>query len=314
MPDSYAIGKLARLSGVTVKTIRFYSDEGLLPPSGLTEAGHRRYDETDLARLQLIRSLRELGVDLPTISAALSDRGELGSLLSAHIRTLETRVRGLQRQLVVLRAAGDSPSPATVRRVQALAQLDASERRALLDRFWDRVSGDAPSEGAARLRRLGTVDLPDDPTLEQLDAWIELAELVADEDFQRTTRRNAEWLPNAVKRGLDTGEVQAGTQKALGIARDLRAKRVHSGHRTAEAAARALVAGYARALRREPDAAFAAWLLEQHDSHTDPRAARYWELVATITGRVPTPDQAMEMSLYPWIIEALRAMVARRGT
>jgi DNA-binding transcriptional MerR regulator len=312
MPASYAIGQLARLSGVPVKTIRFYSDEGLLPPSGRTEAGHRRYDETDLARLQLIRSLRELGVDLPTISAALSDHGELGSLLGAHIRTLETRVRGLQRQLAVLRAAGDSPSPATVRRVQALAQLDASERRALLDRFWDRVSGDAPSEGTARLRRLGTVDLPDDPTPEQLDAWIELAELVADEDFQQTTRRNAEWLPNAATDGMDMQRLQVGMQEAVAQARQLRTDELAADHPQAEPAARALVAAYAAALRREPDAAFAAWLLEQHDQHTDPRAARYWELVGIITDRVPTAEHQAEIGIYPWLIEALRAMVVRR--
>jgi DNA-binding transcriptional MerR regulator len=313
MPHSYAIGHLSRLSGVPVKTIRFYSDEGLLPPSGRTHAGHRRYDETDLARLQLIRSLRELGVDLTTISAALSDHGELGSLLSAHIRTLETRVRGLQRQLVVLRAAGDSPSPATVRRVQALAQLDASERRALLDRFWDRVSGDVPSEGAARLRRLGTIDLPDDPTPEQLDAWIELAELVADEDFQETTQRNAAWLPNAATNGLDMQRLQVGMQEAVAKARQLRTDEVAAGDPQAEPAARAVVAAYATALRREPGHEFARWLLQQHDEHTDPRAARYWVLVGIITDQVPTAEQRAEIGIYPWLIEALRAMVGRRG-
>jgi DNA-binding transcriptional MerR regulator len=311
MPQTYSIGELARLSGVPVKTIRFYADEELLRPSGRTPAGHRRFDETDLARLQLIRSLRELGVDLATIKAALADHGELGSLLGAHIRTLETRIRGLQRQLAVLRAAGQSPSPATVRRVQALAQLDASERRALLDRFWDRVSGDVPSDGVARLRRLGTVDLPDDPTPGQLDAWIELAELVADEDFQATTRRNAEWLPNAARDGLDMARLQAGLRSAVARARPLAADGVAPAAKEAEQAAHAFVAAYADALGRSPDAAFARWLLQMHDKHTDPRAARYWELVGIITNRVPTPEQRREIGTYPWLIEALRALVAR---
>jgi DNA-binding transcriptional MerR regulator len=308
---TYSIGRLARLSGVPIKTIRYYADEGLLPPSGRTPAGHRRFDEADLARLQLIRSLRELGVDLLTIRSALAGHAELGDLLSAHIRTLETRIRGLQRQLVVLRAAGESPSPATVRRVQALAQLDATERRAFFDRFWDRVSGDAPSEGAARLRRLGTVDLPDDPTPEQLDAWIELAELVADEDFQATTQRNAEWLPNAAKGGVDMARLQAGMGEAIAAARPLVAAGLEPTSPEADAAAQALVAAYAGALDRQPDAGFARWLLEKHDQHTDPRAARYWELVAIVTDRVPTEEQRREIGLYPWVIEALRAMVAR---
>ena len=307
----YSIGQLARLAGVPIKTIRFYADEGLLPPSGRTPAGHRRFDEADLARLQLIRSLRELGVDLPTIKSALAGHAALGDLLAAHIRTLETRIRGLQRQLVVLRAAGDSPSAATVRRVQALAQLDATERRALFDRFWDRVSGDVPSDGAARLRRLGTVDLPDDPTPEQLDAWIELAALVADEDFQATTQRNAEWLPNAAKDGVDMARLQDGMSQAVESARPLVLAGVEPTVPEAEKAAQALVAAYAAALDRQPDAAFAHWLLAKHDAHTDPRAARYWELVGIVTNRVPTEEQRREIGLYPWLIEALRAMVAR---
>ncbi|HET6744282.1 MAG TPA: MerR family transcriptional regulator [Candidatus Limnocylindria bacterium] len=311
MPETYPIGQLARLSGVPVKTIRYYADEGLLPPSARTPAGHRRFDEADLARLQLIRSLRELGVDLPTIKAVLAGHAELGSLLGAHIRTLETRVRGLQRQLVVLRAAGDSPSPATVRRVQALAQLDATERRGLFDRFWDRVSGDTPSEGATRLRHLGTVDLPDDPTPDQLDAWIELAELVADEDFQATTQRNAEWLPNAAKDGVDMARLQEGMGQAVATARPMVVTGLEPTSPEADAAAQALVAAYAAALGREPDADFARWLLEMHDAHTDPRAARYWELVGIITNRVPTEEQRREIGLYPWLIEALRAKVAR---
>jgi DNA-binding transcriptional MerR regulator len=314
MTTGYAIGRLARLSGVPVKTIRFYSDEGLLPPRGRTDAGHRRYDDADLAKLQLIRSLRELGVDLDTIRQALAGHADLGSLLGAHVRTLETRIRGLQRQLVVLRAAGDSPSAATVRRVQALADLDAAERRALLDRFWDRVAGEAPSQGAAHLRRLGTVELPDDPTPKQLDAWIELAALVGDEDFQATTRRNAEWLANVADGPLDLTHLQDGTRKAFETARQLRATGVGAEDPAAMPAARALVDGYARALGRTPDAAFARWLLERHDAHTDPRAARYWQLVATITGRLPTAEEQEQISTYPWVIEALRATVAREAT
>ncbi len=62
--DGYRIGELARLSGLSVKTIRFYSDRGLVPPAERTGAGYRVYDERALARLELIRALRELGASL----------------------------------------------------------------------------------------------------------------------------------------------------------------------------------------------------------------------------------------------------------
>jgi hypothetical protein len=59
------------------------------------------------------------------------------------------------------------------------------------------------SEATARLRELGTPELPADPTGEQLDAWLELAELAADEDFQRTTRANTLWGAEAVGGAFD---------------------------------------------------------------------------------------------------------------
>src|SRR5438309_9753463 len=139
---TYPIGRLAELSGVPIKTIRYYSDAGILPPSGRTDSRHRRYTDADLARLQLVRSLRELEIDLDTIRRLLDRRAELGDILAAHAATLETRIGSLRRQLAVVRAAAASPSPATVRRVHALSRLEAAERRRLLDRFWDRATGD----------------------------------------------------------------------------------------------------------------------------------------------------------------------------
>jgi MerR family regulatory protein len=53
-----SIGEVARLTGLPVKTIRYYSDIGLVAASSRTDAGYRRYDEAGLARLELIRALR----------------------------------------------------------------------------------------------------------------------------------------------------------------------------------------------------------------------------------------------------------------
>ena len=211
----YPIGRLAELTGLPVKTIRFYSDEHLLPRPARTDAGHRRYSEADLARLQLIRSLRDLGLDLPTIRRVLDGHSDIGDVLAAHATTLETRIRGLQRRLVVLRAAATSPSEDTVRRVQQLAKLDAAERRQLLDHFWDRaLDGVAiDDETASRFRNMGSPELPAEATPAQLDAWLELAELATDEDFQATTRRNASWAPQAAATDYDPNAFRAGYEQ-----------------------------------------------------------------------------------------------------
>jgi DNA-binding transcriptional MerR regulator len=200
--EVFSIGRLAAVTGLPVKTIRFYSDAGLLPPSARTEAGHRRYTVTDVARLQLVRTLRDLDVPLEAIGRLLAGRRELGELLAAHVHALEARDRALHRQVGVVRAAAASPTAATLRRVHALSRLEAAERGRLLDRFRDRVTAGLAGGGAVdRLRDAGTPELPDDPTPEQLDAWLELAEPAADEDFLRTTRENARWGARAVGDG-----------------------------------------------------------------------------------------------------------------
>jgi DNA-binding transcriptional MerR regulator len=76
------IGRLAELTGVPVRTIRFYSDTAVdgsvLPePAGRTAASYRLYPIEAAARLELIRTLRDLGVGLPTVARVLARTGAL---------------------------------------------------------------------------------------------------------------------------------------------------------------------------------------------------------------------------------------------
>src|SRR3954454_12365412 len=116
---TYTIGQLAALAGLPVKTIRFYSDSGVLPASR-SPPGHRRYAEDALARLHLVRSLRDLDLDLPTIKHVLEGRRDLSGVLAAHVAALETRIQALRRQVVVLRAVAGHPDEAARRRVHQL--------------------------------------------------------------------------------------------------------------------------------------------------------------------------------------------------
>jgi len=303
---NYPIGRLAELSGVPIKTIRYYSDVGILPPSGRTDSRHRRYTEADLARLQLVRSLRELDVDLDTIRGLLDRRADLGALLAAHAATLETRIRSLRRQLAVVRAAVASPSPATVRRVHALARLEAADRRRLLERFWDRATLGVPLDPAvaARFRAAGTPELPDDPTPDQLDAWLELAELAADEDFAAATRANAIWFWDLAGEGFDAGGWHAANGRAMELAAAAVAAGLPpDGPEGAEAAA-VLAGAYAAMLGREDGPAFRAWLLDRFAAHHDPRAERYWELVARIQGSGSLDRGAADA--FEWLVGAIR--------
>ncbi|MGC2999304.1 MerR family transcriptional regulator [Streptomyces sp. G35A] len=70
---SYSVGQVAGFAGVTVRTLHHYDDIGLLVPSERSHAGHRRYSDADLDRLQQILFYRELGFPLDEVAALLDD-------------------------------------------------------------------------------------------------------------------------------------------------------------------------------------------------------------------------------------------------
>jgi DNA-binding transcriptional MerR regulator len=75
-----SIGELARLTGLPVRTFRYYSDIGLAPEADRSPAGCRRYDEAALARIELVRTLRDLGLDLATIRQVLDRQAGLAEV------------------------------------------------------------------------------------------------------------------------------------------------------------------------------------------------------------------------------------------
>ncbi|MFJ8720278.1 MerR family transcriptional regulator [Streptomyces sp. NPDC004279] len=70
---SHSVGQVAGFAGVTVRTLHHYDEIGLLVPGERTHAGHRRYGDADLDRLQQILFYRELGFPLEEVAALLDD-------------------------------------------------------------------------------------------------------------------------------------------------------------------------------------------------------------------------------------------------
>lgn len=70
---NYTVNKLAVLSGVTVRTLRFYDQIDLLKPASVAENGYRSYQEKELLKLQQILFFREVGFELKDIKAILAD-------------------------------------------------------------------------------------------------------------------------------------------------------------------------------------------------------------------------------------------------
>jgi len=102
----YSSGDLARATGNTVRTIRFYEEQGLLHPDEVSEGGHRRYNEEALERLRLIADLRELGLPLSEIRAVLDLRAGCTTAAEFAVRfeqVLVSHIEQAQRRLDRLR-------------------------------------------------------------------------------------------------------------------------------------------------------------------------------------------------------------------
>lgn len=86
---AWSIAQVARMSGVTSRTLRHYDAIGLLKPAYVAPNGYRQYEERQLLRLQQILVLRELGVGLPEIAEAVdSEPDTLAALRRHHVRLL----------------------------------------------------------------------------------------------------------------------------------------------------------------------------------------------------------------------------------
>ncbi|MFF4495433.1 MerR family transcriptional regulator [Streptomyces sp. NPDC001546] len=94
----YSVGQVAGFAGVTVRTLHHYDEIGLLSPSGRSGAGHRRYDDADLDRLQRILFYRELGFPLDEVAVLLDDpRSDPREHLRRQHALLTDRIARLQQ-------------------------------------------------------------------------------------------------------------------------------------------------------------------------------------------------------------------------
>ncbi|GAA4836724.1 MerR family transcriptional regulator [Saccharopolyspora rosea] len=305
----YTIGELARRTGLSVKTIRFYSDSGVVPPADRTPVGYRLYDVVAVSRLELVRTLRELGAGLPEVRRVLAAETTLAKLAERHLELLERQLRVLQTRRAVLRAVVKlDRSTEEVRLMHKLAQLSDEERNRLIDEFWDEVSADLTvTPGFTEWMRSAKPKLPDDPSAEQVAAWIELAELVQDPDFRQATRAmyedHARRLAAGERLGVPSCDAVERWQAVLDEAHAAaEAEHAPTGPRGRELADR-LIALATEQSGEQDSPEHRRRLADGFAGHDD-RMSRYWELLAAING---WPVRRTTERSTRWLAEALRA-------
>ncbi|MEO3815356.1 MerR family transcriptional regulator [Plantactinospora sp. B24E8] len=295
--EHLTVGQLAARTGVPARTIRFWSDAGVLPPAGRSPAGHRRYAPSAVDTLDLVRTLRELGIGLTAVRRVLSGQAALAEVANRQVAVVDVELRILRLRRTVLRAvARRGPTEEEISLMHRLARLSAPERQQLIDTFVDRAFADVDDQDAevvAGWMRELPPTLPDEPTPEQVDAWMELAELVADEEFQATVRRLV--LAGGVDNRLDFGlHVRSAVLRYAGRA-------VDEGIAPQSSAGSVLLARIVPADLSDAEVTdLLAWL----GTVTEPTVERYWQLLDLVAGRTPPPPA---VPAFAWLADALRA-------
>ena len=90
--SKYTTGEIAKLCGVTVRTVQYYDNRGILTPSELSEGGRRLYSENDRKRLQIICFLRDAGLSINSISALFTEENPT-SIISVLLDEQEQALR-----------------------------------------------------------------------------------------------------------------------------------------------------------------------------------------------------------------------------
>jgi DNA-binding transcriptional MerR regulator len=291
-----SIGELARRTGLPVRTIRFWSDVGVLPPAARTGSGRRLYDPAGLARLELVVTLRDLGLSLPDVRRVLDGQASMAEVAAVHLEAVDAQIRALRVHrsilaVVVKRAAGNEEMTL----MSKLARMSVAERRRMIDDFLaEAFQGLEPSPALAR-RWNAAPNLPDDPSPEQVDAWVEIAELVSTPDFRQRIRQIG---------GIGTRiSASEGLHDWLGWAEENAVAAVLRGCRPDSTDA-ARIVDWILEPAVGTDLISREGLIADLEVFTDPRIERYWQLTATINGWPPFPSH---MPAFAWLLAALRA-------
>ncbi|MGV9610827.1 MerR family transcriptional regulator [Nocardia xishanensis] len=273
------IGELSRRTGVPVRTLRFYCDEGILEPRR-SAGGHRLFDPvTTVDQVLLVRRLRGLGLSLTAIVGVLTERVSIIEAVAAERAALDTELGALRWRRASLVAVEEAPPN---RRSVRLALLSTvHDRHAAYDNlvtFWRRMLTPLPSDMFDGFVAMNIPEPPADPTPRQVVAYAELITVTTDPASAPAMSRQL-WRPDPTgvhdKRALLTGVAEA-----CGIAGPLVVARVEP---QPGAELDQFLAAHAAARRERDTPGFRQRILHGGND-TDPRIHRYWELTAEITG------------------------------
>ncbi|MEU5878638.1 MerR family transcriptional regulator [Spirillospora sp. NPDC047279] len=295
MDRTLGIGDLSRLTGVPVRTIRFYCDEGMLA-ARRSSGGHRRFDPDAVERLSLIRRMRALGLGLPTIITVLTGERSLDEAVAAERAVLDTELAALSWRRASLRAVELADPAERAARLELLAHAPGPAARDHLVEFWTHSARDKVSpEILEALVGLAVPDTPAEPTPDQVIAFAEMITLTGGIALAHKLRTRERVNSAEI---LDEGGLMLGVGEAYAMA----APALVAGDIPAPGPALdRFVEAHAYARGRHGDTPeFRRHLYRELRRDQDPHIDRYWDLYTEVTGTFVTLGRGQT-----WLLTAL---------
>ncbi|WP_189878606.1 helix-turn-helix domain-containing protein [Streptomyces bluensis] len=298
-----SIGELAERAGVTVKTVRFYSDRGLLPEAARSAGGHRRYRPEALDRLRLIRSLRTLDLPVGDIDRVLDREDAWEDVIAGQLEELGSQLAALRWRRAALHLLGEGTGEERADRVRLIgAFLDGAlpPDTAAPARFWRRVLPvRLPARQVSWIIDAAVPQPPADPTPAQVLAFARLHALVT-----MPCPPGQDWRPPPPERDPEYRPVVL--YDGLGEAYDLAAPALRSGRAPHEGEALdCFVSAYAHAHGARDTPGFRRRLSLRLDGSAHPVMDRYWRLAAELA----TPHTPTLGAAHDWLRTALTTSV-----
>ncbi|WP_176740031.1 MerR family transcriptional regulator [Streptomyces sp. Ncost-T10-10d] len=298
--DTWSIGELAAGTGVPVKTLRYYSDSGLLPVASRSTGGHRRYGPEAWERIRLIRRLRALDTPIATITQVVTGECSFNELVATELEVVQERLTELRWRQATLKSLDDCPSEERLRRLEILSRVQRlpQAHRTLTDHWYRELSAAMPKRQLDIMIAMLSPDPPQDPDPAMALAHAELHLLISTPSFTRWTQDHDEEMRDAP---AFYGEIDdAAVLTAAALAQGLPP--------SAGDAVNAFVSAHARARRESDTPAFREYLhkLVSRSSGFDPRLERYWSLVGIATG-----GRVLNMTVaHKWLTDGLSISIA----
>ncbi|MGW9246895.1 MerR family transcriptional regulator [Streptomyces badius] len=311
------IGELAEHLRVSVKTVRFYSDRGLLPEASRSAGGHRRYGPDAVERLSMIRSLRGLDLPVPEVRRILDEQdaqdgregagagGALEDAVAGRLRALGSELAALRWREAALRLVQECSPAERPDRLRLVGAVAAPPSTASLARFWRAwLPHRMPARSVRAFLEAAVPAPPDAPRPDQVLAFARLHAFVTRPCGGGAGAGSCQPRAHGVREARASAVLYAGLAEAY----DLAGAELRRGSEPSPGEALdGFVDTYAGTYGARDTPVFRRVLAGRLAA--DPRIDRYWELTAELISTPGAPPEPTPGAAHDWLLAALEGQV-----